>query len=229
MPDTKNHKTFRVLIIDDEAMSMKVLRHLLTSLGADHIVTATSVAEASATLNADPSLKLILSDHYMKDGCGIRLLGNVRQGMFAVPHDTYFIISTGSKSFALAAVAMALQVDSFMTKPFSKDELARRMYELMNNDHRAIQPKEYYMQLKIDEMIASAEAGDPARKLVSSLIRPKALVPMPLMKVRPDSVLEADLIDNDGDLLLRAGTILSRHILKRLHELHIANVPVRLS
>ena len=141
MSSGSGSKAFRVLVIDDEPMSLKVLHHLMQSLGAEQIATATSYAEARAALVADPSLKLIVSDHYMKDGNGIRLLGDVRQGLLPVPNDTYFIISTSSKSFALGAVAMMLHVDSFMSKPFAKEELARRLYDFMTNDSRAIEAK----------------------------------------------------------------------------------------
>ena len=226
MSSGSGSKAFRVLVIDDEPMSLKVLHHLMQSLGAEQIATATSYAEARAALVADPSLKLIVSDHYMKDGNGIRLLGDVRQGLLPVPNDTYFIISTSSKSFALGAVAMMLHVDSFMSKPFAKEELARRLYDFVTNDSRAIEPKEHYQQLKIDEMIAAAEAKDPARQLVASLIRPKNLEMTPLNKVFPDSVLVADLTDAEGGMLLRSGTTLSRHILKRLAELGVQEVPV---
>ena len=92
---------FRVLLVDDEALSRKVIHHILASLGAEHIVVASSYAEARLALNQDPTLRLIISDHYMSDSTGMRLLGDVRQGILAVPNDAFFIISTTSRSFAL--------------------------------------------------------------------------------------------------------------------------------
>ncbi len=122
-------ESFRVLVVDDEPFSLSMVQHLLQGLGAEHIVTANSFAEARKALIEDASLKMIVSDHYMPDGSGLHLLGQLRQGRFSVPNDLYFVVSTSSKSFALAAVAMALDVDSFMTKPYTKDQMALRLSE----------------------------------------------------------------------------------------------------
>ena len=215
------NKKFRVLAIDDESMSLKVLEHLLTSLGAEEIERADSVKMATIILKNDPKIKLIVSDHYMKDSSGIHLLAQVRQGKLAVPHDTYFIISTSSQSFVLAAAAMSLHVDSFMSKPFSKEELARRIYDFMHSEKRVIQPPEYYQAMDVDEMIAAAQAQDPLFQKNN-----KPLKMTPLNKVPPDSPLVADLVDKSGDILLRKGTLMSSHIIKRLYELKVAEVPI---
>ena len=218
--------SFRVLIIDDDPMSLRVLKILLNSLGAEHIVAVGGVAEARGALQADPTLRLIVTDHYMKDGCGVRLLANVRQGLMFVPNDTYVIISTSSSNVALAAVAMSLHVDSFMTKPFSKEQLARRLYDFMTNEKRTIEPPEYFQQMKVDEMILAAEIQDPVFDRVPHCHKEINPVMTPLHKVFPDAILTADLVGDDGNLLLRAGTTLSRNMLKRLGELHIKTVPV---
>jgi len=218
--------SFRVLIVDDERLSLMVIHHLMESLGAEHIETATSFTAAHAVLKSDPTLKLIVSDHYMPDGCGLRLLGDVRQGRFCVPNDTFFIISTSSKSFALAAVAMSLDVDSFMSKPFTKEELALRLYDFLTLQDRVIHPKEHYLAIDVDDMIATAESHDPAKKRTIPKPEPVAIPLTPLSNVFPDTPLSADLVDGAGTVLLPVGTILSPHILQRLKELDVRAVPV---
>jgi CheY-like chemotaxis protein len=214
-----------VLLVDDEPFSLSMVQHLMQNLGADHIVTASSFAEARVALATDASLRMIVSDHYMPDGSGLRLLGDLRQGKFAVPNDSYFVVSTSSKSFALAAVAMALDVDSFMTKPYSKDQLALRLYEFLTKETRSIKSTEHYLNLDVDAMLTAAESMDPMSKKGTDKKAPHAPL-TPLNKVQFDTPLTQDLVNASGVILLRNGTILSKHILRRLAELGIEGVPI---
>jgi two-component system CitB family response regulator len=226
----ETNASFRILVIDDEPFSRHVATTLLGSLGAGQIVSAASSAEAKAALVADPSLGLILSDHYMPDGSGLRLLGDLRQGRLPIPHDSYFIVATASRSYALTSVALALDADSFISKPFGKEDLARRLYEFMVLGSRSIHPPLHYRDLDVNGMIAAAERMDPAAPVTSA----DSSVPMVgLNRVLPDTPLGADLQvgkrAGEGSVLLRAGTPLSRHLISRLLELGITEVPVRIT
>lgn len=216
--------SFRILVVDDEPFSRKVIARLFESLGALHVVYAGSGAEARAAMQADPALSLVISDHYMPDETGIKLLGDLRQGRLPLPHDTYFIVATVSTSFALTAVALALDVDSFMSKPFGKEKLATRLFHfLLPDSPRAIKPVEHYAALDIAGMLAAAEGMDPAAPPPRAAPRP---IPMTkLRRVLPGTKLAADLIAADGHTLLQAGTQLTRHLIERLEEIGVEEVP----
>lgn len=211
---------FRILVIDDERFSRAMVVRYLTTLGAETVKTAASAAEARAAMNDDPELSLILCDHYMPDDNGLKLLWDLRRGEFKIPHDTRFMIATASKSYALASVALALDADSFLSKPFSKDELARRLYVSLVSGPRNIKMPLHYRDLNVPGMLAAAERADPAAPKVAS-------APMrPLRNVLPDTPLGSDLTAADGTRLLLAGTVLTRHLIARLHELGITEVPI---
>jgi CheY-like chemotaxis protein len=215
--------SFRILVVDDEPFSRKVMAKLCLSLGALHVVFAGSGAEARAAMQADPGLSLVICDHYMADETGLRLLGDLRQGRLPLPHDTYFVVATISTSFALTAVALALDADSFMSKPFGKEKLAKRLFHFLAPDAaRAIKPVEHYAALDVAGMLEAAERLDPAAPKRAAAPQ----IPMTkLRRVMPGTRLAADLIAADGHTLLQAGTQLTRHLIDRLEEIGVELVP----
>lgn len=213
---------FRILVVDDEQYSRHVVAKLFESLGASGVAFAASGAEARSAMAADPSIRLVISDHYMPDETGIRLLGDLRQGRLPLPHDTYFIVATASTSFVLTAVALSLDVDSFLSKPFGKDALARRLYQFLGNSGRSIKTPEHYQTFDVPAMLAAAEMVDPAAPKPA-----RPAVPMtPLAKVPSDTLLTADLTAEDGSVILYNGTQLTRHLMGRLVELGVKEVPI---
>lgn len=211
---------FRILVVDDEDFSRKMLVRHLTALGADAITAVASDPQARDAMLRDPQISLVICDHYMQGGNGLRLLWDIRGGRLPVAHDLCFVLATSSKSSALAAVALALDADSFMTKPFSRDELARRLYVSLVQGDRDIREPGYYRAIEAPSMLAAAERADP--KAPAKPGRPL----VPLRKVRPDTKLGSDLVGADGNVLLLAGTVLTRHLLVRLGELGVEAVPI---
>ena len=219
---TETNASFRILVIDDEAFSRRMAAGLFTALGAGHVVSASSAGEARAMMAADPTLSLILSDHYMPDGSGLRLLADLRQGRLPLAYDSYFIVATASTSGALAAVALALDTDSFISKPVGKEDLARRLYEFLVLKTRSIKTPLHYRDLDVNGMLRDAESNDPAAPRDDTPAGPMTSIG----RILPDTPLAADLRIDGGRILLPAGTALTRHLLLRLSELGIDEVPV---
>lgn len=211
---------FRILVVDDENFSRQMVARLLSQLGSEHVQAVGSVAEARAAMAEDPSFSLIVSDHYMPNESGIQLLADLRRGKLSLRHDTCFMVATSSSSSALTSVALALDADSFMSKPFGKEGLARRLYDFLSTGERDIKPAAYYLGLDIERMLANAERADPAAPK-----KPAPKVPKkPLRNVKAGEVLIADLLGEDGHVLLQTGTILTRHMLHSLSDLGVAEV-----
>ena len=218
-----SRSAFRILAVDDEPFSRQIVQRMLTALGAERVATAASADEARAIMVEDTSLSLIICDHYMPGGNGIKLLSDLRQGLLPLPHDTYFVVATSSKSFALTAVALSLDADSFLSKPFSKEDLAKRLYVSLVEGNRDIAPMDHYRKFDVVGMLAAAEKLDPAARSVAKARRD----PMKkLGHVLPNTPLAADLRVKDGSVLLQKGTVLTRHLIARLTELGVAKVPV---
>lgn len=218
---SKTANRFRILVVEDETFSRKVVSVLLAGLGAEHVAFAATCAEARQAIVDDPGLRMVVADHYLPDGTGIALLAETRQGHLALPHDTFFVIATGSTSFALTAVALALDADSFLSKPFTKDQLAQRFYHFLSGN-RSIKPVEYYRGVDAAGMLEAAERLDP----LAAKHRQASLPMTPLSHVLPETPLAAALVSADGHVLLKAGTVLTRHLIGRLTELGVVEVPV---
>lgn len=211
--------SFRILVVDDEDFSRQMMVRQLTQLGSESVTAVSSEAQARQAMTNDPALSLLICDHYMPDSSGLRLLWDIRAGCLPIPHDVLFVLATSSKSFALAAVALTLDADSFMSKPFSQNDLARRLYASLVSGTRSIKPASHYAAIDVPAMLAAAERVDPAA--------PPPLIPksMPLRNLVPGNPLPKDLPGPGGVILLPAGTIVTRHLLARLRELGVDEIP----
>lgn len=222
---TDRNKRFRILVVDDERFSRDIVRRQLIGLGAGYVVTVGSAGEARDAMKEDPNLGLVICDHYMAGESGIELLSELRCGRLPLAHDSFFVIASASRSFALSAVALALDVDSFLRKPFDREELARRLYQFLVEGDRVVKPAEDYRKIQVKPMLGAAERADPVAATVGKGKQPDALTP--LYQVRMNSVLGADLRLRDGTVLLQRGTVLSPHLIRRLRELGVDEVSVR--
>ena len=110
-----------------------------------------------------------------------------------------------------------------MSKPFSKENMALRLYEFLSSKTRTIKDKTYYQGLDIDAMISTAEHSDPVFKKRATG-KSHSLTPLP--DVPENAPLVSDITDEAGGVLLTAGTILCRQTLKRLAELAVTHVDV---
>jgi putative two-component system response regulator len=113
----------RILIVDDEDLSLEVLRFALEDEGHD-VDTARNGREALATLGGE-AYNLIISDWEMPEMNGVDLCRAVRaQDMGTY---VYFILLTARDGSASAVEGLAAGADDFITKPFDPDELAARV------------------------------------------------------------------------------------------------------
>ncbi len=107
----------RVLVVDDERGMRDFLEIFFRREGME-VVTATSVAEAHAQIEAD-DFDLIMTDVQMPGGSGIELLRSVKE---ASP-ETVVIVMTAFATTETAIEAMKEGAYDYLTKPFKIDEL----------------------------------------------------------------------------------------------------------
>lgn len=117
-------KRRRVLAVEDDAVSARILATILKQLGYD-VLTASNGEEAWRLFEAEPT-RLIVSDWMMPDTDGLTLCERVR-ARWNTPY-TYFILLTAnrttSENYTLATNA---GVDDFLTKPIDRDALQMRL------------------------------------------------------------------------------------------------------
>jgi CheY-like chemotaxis protein/DNA-binding MarR family transcriptional regulator len=111
----------RVLVVDDEPRTLRVMTRVLESAGI-RCLSASSAAEAQDLLRANPALEVVLSDIYMPTMNGIELLAGIR-GEFADRDWLQLLLITGQASVETAVAAMRLEASDYLFKPVEPKQL----------------------------------------------------------------------------------------------------------
>jgi putative two-component system response regulator len=113
----------RILIVDDNAISLEALRHALTSAG--HQVDAAENGIEALAMICDGSHRLVISDWMMPEMDGLELCRRVRSEH--LPSYVYFMLLTARNGIESAVEGLSAGADDFLTKPFDPDELRVRV------------------------------------------------------------------------------------------------------
>lgn len=114
----------RILIVDDERITAANHARILRSEGYE-LVVAHSAAEARASLLADPSIRLVVSDWQMPHEDGLSLCRWVRASLSS--NYVYFILATARSGTESVIEGLTAGVDEFLTKPVEPLELLLRI------------------------------------------------------------------------------------------------------
>ena len=114
----------RILVVDDEPSMREMLRIVLRRDGYE-VLVAENGRDAIEQLRAT-SVDLLLSDIKMPDITGVDVLRAAKE----INRDVVAFMMTAFASTSTAVEAMRLGAVDYFTKPFSMDELRRRMPEL---------------------------------------------------------------------------------------------------
>lgn len=113
----------RVLVADDDPISLRLLVHALEVLGYDVTPTGTG-EEAWTTFEAAP-VPVVVSDWMMPDLDGLDLCRRIRAG--STVGYTYVILLSSQNERADRLHALEAGVDDFLSKPLDRAELAARL------------------------------------------------------------------------------------------------------
>ncbi len=108
---------FRILVVDDSAPTVEIIRRNLESAGY-HVFTASSVAEAVGVLD-QTTMDLVVTDMKMPRATGLDLIHHVRENH----RDTQTLMITGYPTVAGAVDAIRGGAEDYLAKPFTDDEL----------------------------------------------------------------------------------------------------------
>ncbi|MCC6580216.1 MAG: response regulator [Phycisphaeraceae bacterium] len=113
----------RILVADDDPISLEILRGVLEELGHE-VICARDGQEAFDRIVGD-GVRLAISDWEMPCMTGLELCRRVRQE--ASLGYVYFILLTGHDSSADVVAGLSAGADDFVRKPFCPEELAVRI------------------------------------------------------------------------------------------------------
>jgi two-component system, OmpR family, response regulator VicR len=112
----------KILICEDDSMTLMALEHRLTQEGYE-VLTAADGNEAKKILKAG-MVDFLLTDLYMPAFDGLELIGFVRNELkMSIP--VIMLTRVGSEDTVLKA--FELGADDYITKPFSPSELSLRI------------------------------------------------------------------------------------------------------
>ena len=146
-------KTNRILVVDDEQTNVQLLDNLLRAAGYSEI-TATTDAEAVVELHREHQYDLILLDLKMPKRSGFEILHDLTasEGRARVP----VLVVTAQTDRASRLRALELGAMDFVSKPFDRVELLRRIQNLLEvqNLSRAVQARNLELEQKADQIKA---------------------------------------------------------------------------
>ena len=114
----------RVLVVEDSHEALMVIKNMLQDYGINQVFTAKDGKQALEFLGEwDNLVDIILCDWNMPNITGLQLLQQLR----TVDPDIPFLMITGVADMVSVLEAKSLGVTSYIRKPFSKDELLRKL------------------------------------------------------------------------------------------------------
>jgi len=116
----------KVLVVDDEPDMADSIRDMLERYGHQVVVETKSTRAVQLAVAEQPDL--VLTDLRMPDLDGLELLDRLRASNMNMP----VIVITGYASTDAASRAKAHGATDFLTKPFSPDELRRRVEKALS-------------------------------------------------------------------------------------------------
>lgn len=121
------NKDMKILLVEDASVMRKMEIKTLNSLDFKNITEAENGEAAIGILEKDPAYDLIISDWNMPVMDGFELLKKVRS--MEATGNIPFLMATGRGEKKEVEKALEAGVNSFISKPFNKDELRDKINE----------------------------------------------------------------------------------------------------
>ncbi|TNC80557.1 MAG: diguanylate cyclase response regulator [Oleiphilus sp.] len=129
----EQNKNIKILVTDDSKMQRKFLSNLLAAQQFE-VVTADDGDTALDMLNADPEIKLLITDYNMPRMNGFELVKNIRKEVSK--NDLVVIGLSGEGDSDLSAKFIKNGANDFLTKPFGQEEFnCRILHNIENMEH----------------------------------------------------------------------------------------------
>ena len=121
-------KRMSILVVDDYATMVKIIRNLLRQIGFSNIDEASDGGMA-LTMLRDKQYGLVISDWNMEPMTGLQLLREVRADaqLKAIP----FIMVTAESKTENVVVAKEAGVSNYIVKPFNAETLKNKLVAVL--------------------------------------------------------------------------------------------------
>lgn len=130
------------LIVDDELMIRNLVHGVLTKLGYTNITMA-HCGKKALELIAGNAFDFIITDWCMEDMDGIHIVRSIRDKPDMPGHATPIIMLTANTAAANVKAAINAGVNAYMIKPFSAEQLTKRIQSVIGSPREFIVSEKY--------------------------------------------------------------------------------------
>jgi len=178
----------RILVVDDEKTVRKFLQRTLQEAGYD-VATAADGEEALYSVHQQ-EVGVVLLDIKMPGMSGIEVLGKLTADW----PDICVIMATAVADTQTAVEAMKMGAYDYITKPFNRDDVVKKMQEAIAKWSHQLKDKGHYLQLKESITERTQRMQEQFTELVNSLAREhKLLQKLATMQARGGKSLLSEL------------------------------------
>lgn len=132
-----------VLVVEDTLPMQKLVVSVLESLGVGHVYAADS-GERGFELFKRVNPDIVISDWHMKPIDGIALTEEIRRNQLSPNRMAPIVLVTGYSALARVSEARDAGVTEFLVKPFSANDLAKRIAYVINKPRDFIDHPTYF-------------------------------------------------------------------------------------
>jgi CheY-like chemotaxis protein len=224
------------VVVDDEDFSRFAVERLLTKRKAE-IISATDGAAAIKAMIAATTegkkIEAVITDLNMLPVNGLELLKSIRVGFPGIARDLPVIMFTALQGFDLVGQAMALDVNAFIPKPVSKNELYSALedarYEppeyLLAADYRRIPTpgskdlENIVKRLGLPPVTEELHEQEIEERGDTNDDEAKTEEELALGPISVGRILARDYVAPSGKIVLGQDTKLSKNMISRLSDL----------
>lgn len=220
--DKENLANCDLLVVDDEPFSLSIVAGILKDLKCASVIEARDGEKALNVYASEKKPSLSIIDFNMPGMNGLQILKAVRTGRARMPRNHRILMLTGNADLGLVRAAIALDVNSFIVKPASKQILAARLDKALS-EHQEMQSIPDYDAVDIDAVseryLGHKPVGKPRPAEAKDAFEDYIEFRVPLEHVTPGSILGRSIQSRSGDVLIGRGTVLTERFIRRLGEL----------
>lgn len=132
-----------VLVAEDTLPMRKIIHAVLMTLGVGTIYNAGSGEEAFR-LFVRHNPDIVITDWHMPKSSGLELIEMIRRSANSPNRFVPVIMITGYSAFPRVSEARDTGVTEFLVKPFTADDLAKRIAHVINRPRDFIESKAYF-------------------------------------------------------------------------------------
>ena len=160
----------RILVVDDEEVVRNLLQRTLTESGYN--VTTAPDGEEALSVVSQGEVDVVLLDIKMPGMSGIEVLGKLTTDW----PDICVIVVTAVVDTQTAIEALKMEAYDYITKPFNRDNIVRKVQEAIEKWNYQLQDRRRYLQIKENITEQTQRMQEQFMELLNSLTREQTLL-----------------------------------------------------